>query len=329
VTTRRQFIVTAAAAMASPTVARGQGDNRLRRVGMLMVPNERDADGQERLTAFRQALATSGWTEEKNLKLEIRWTAGDPALVRRFSGELVALAPDVILGQGTPNAAALKSATQTIPIVFAVVNDPVAQGFVASMARPGGNVTGFSFLEYSMVGKSLEMLKQVAPGTVRVAVMFNPETYPYYDVHLHSFEAVARLLSLDLTRAPVRSPADIEAAVASLSQPGSTLLVTPDPYTVVNRRAVIEAAARHRVPANYSFRQHVREGALMSYGADTLEIFRRSAEYVDRILRGAKPADLPVQAPNKYELAFNLKTAGALGLTVPATLLATADEVIE
>jgi putative ABC transport system substrate-binding protein len=331
-TTRRRFLVAAAggAMAALPVAARAQFDDRVRRVGMLMVSGEQDTDGQDRLAAFRQTLATLGWDERRNLKLEVRWTAGDPALVRKFSAELATLAPDVIVGQGTPNTAALKSATRSIPVVFAVVNDPVAQGFVASMSRPGANLTGFSFLEYSTVGKSLEMLKQVVPATVRVAVMFNPETYPYYANHIQSFETVARTLSLDLNAAPVRSPAEIEEVVEKLGrQPGNALLVTPDPFVVVNRRTVIAAAVRHRLPANCSFRQQVREGALMSYGADTLEIFRRSAVYVDRILRGAKPADLPVQAPDKYEVAFNLKTAAALGLTIPATLLATADEVVE
>ena len=230
--------------------------------------------------------------------------------MREYAAELVRLAPDVILSQGTPNVAALKQATTSIPIVFAVVNDPVAQGFIASMAHPGGNITGFSFLEYSMVGKSLEMLKQVVLRVTRVAVMFNPETYPYYDIHLRSFETFARPLSLELTGASIRNPAEIEQAIAKLGrQPSSALLVTPDPFTVVHRGAIIRAAEQHRVPATYSFRQHVQEGALMSYGADTNDIFRRSASYIDRILKGAKPADLPAQAPVKFELAINLKTA--------------------
>jgi putative ABC transport system substrate-binding protein len=214
--------------------------------------------------------------------------------------------------------------------VFAVVNDPVAQRFVASMAHPGGNITGFSFLEYSVVGKSLDMLKHVSPGMIRVGAMFNPETYPYYAIHLRSFETVANTISVELGGAPVQSPAEIEETIAKLSrQPGSALLVLPDPYTTVHRRVIIESAARNRVPACYSFRWQVAEGALMSYGADTQDIFRRAAVYVDRILKGAKPADLPVQAPNKYELAINLKAAAALGLTIPPSLLATAHEVIE
>jgi putative ABC transport system substrate-binding protein len=328
---RRDFIKVAGCSVAIwSDPASAQRSERARRVGVLMAVSERDPVGQQRLSTLRQELAKLGWTEGRNLTLEIRWAAGDPALVRSHAAEFVALAPDLIIAQGTPNVAALKDATLSIPIVFVVVNDPVAQGFVASMARPGGNITGFSFLEYSMVGKSLEMLKQVSPGTARIAVMFNPETYPYYAIHLRSFETVARMLALDLDGLPIRSPAEIEETIARLGQqPGNALLVTPDPYTVVHHRTIIEAAARGRVPASYSFRQQVRQGALMSYGADTQDIFRRSAAYVDRILKGEKPADLPIQAPNRYELAINLKTAAALGLTVPQALLATVDEVIE
>jgi ABC-type uncharacterized transport system substrate-binding protein len=328
---RRKFIsLLGAAAAAWPLAARAQQSQKARRIGALMALGEDDPQSAERVASFRQALADLGWSEARNLKIEWRWTRGDIARVREYSAELVRLAPEVILAQGTPNVAALKQATTSIPIVFAVVNDPVAQGFIASMAHPGGNITGFSFLEYSMVGKSLEMLKQVAPDLARVAVMFNPETYPFYDIHLRSFETVARPLSLALTRAPVRTPAEVEHVIAKLGQQrGSALLVTPDPFTVVHRGAIIRAAAEHRVPATYSFRQHVQEGGLMSYGADTNDIFRRSASYIDRILKGARPADLPAQAPVKFELAINAKAAKALGLNVPQTLLATADEVIE
>jgi putative ABC transport system substrate-binding protein len=302
----------------------------MRRIGVLMAVSERDPFGQQRIAVFRQSLKELGWSEDHNLDIDLRWTAGDPALVRDYTAELVARKPELIVSQGTPNTAALKNATQSLPIVFAVVNDPVAQGVVESMAHPGGNITGFSFLEYSVVGKSFDILKQISPNITRVAVMFNPETYPYYSIHLRSFETVARTLSLELIGAPVRSPADIDETFAKLAQQSRTaMLVTPDPYTVVHRRTIIEAAARNRIPASYSFRQYIAEGALMSYGADTLDIFRRAPVYVDRILKGAKPADLPVQAPNKYELAFNLKAAAALGLMIPPALLATADEVID
>jgi putative ABC transport system substrate-binding protein len=328
---RREFIIfIAGAAAALPVGARAQRAERIRRLGMLMSNSEDDPLAQARVTAFRQALAELGWVEGRNLNIEWRWTGGDIARVREYATELVQLAPDVIVANGTPSVAALKQATTSIPIVFVVVNDPVAQGIIVSMAHPGGNITGFSFLEYSMVGKSLEMLKQVAPGTVRVAIMFNPDTYPYYALHLRSFETVARTLSLQLTAAQVRSSEEIDEVVAKLArQPGSALLITPDPYLVVHRGAVVRAAGQYRVPATYSYRQHVQEGGLMSYGADTVDIFRRSASYIDRILKGTSPADLPAQAPVKFEIAINLKTAKALGLDIPPNLLALADDVIE
>jgi putative ABC transport system substrate-binding protein len=327
---RRKFLATlGGAAAAWPLAVRAQQE-RMRRIGVLMSISEDDPLAQARVATFRQALVELGWTEGRNLTITWRWTGGDIMRVREYATELVQLAPEVILANGTPNVAALQRATTTIPIVFAVVNDPVAQGFIASMAHPGGNITGFSFLEYSMVGKSLEMLKQIAPHIFRVSVMFNPDTYPYYNIHLRSFEAVARMLSLELAAAPIRNAAEIEETIAAMGRwPGTALLVTPDPFTVVHRGAIIQAAEKYRVPANYSYQQHVREGALMSYGADTIDIFRRSASYVDRILKGANPTDLPAQAPVKFEMAINLKTARALGLQIPDKLLALADEVIE
>jgi putative tryptophan/tyrosine transport system substrate-binding protein len=328
---RREFLtLLGGVAAVWPLAARAQQGGQVRRLGVLMASSESDPMGQARIAAFRQALADLGWREGSNLKIEWRWTGGDIERVRDYAAELMRLGPDVIIANGTPSVAAIKHATTTIPIVFTVVNDPVAQGFIASMAHPGGNITGFSFLEYSMVGKSLEMLKQIAPGSVRAAVMFNPHTYPYYDIHLRSFETVAKLLSIELAGAPVRNPAEIEDAVAKLAQrSGSALLVTPDPFMNAHRGTVIRAANQHRVPTTYSYRQHVQEGGLTSYGPDSVDIFARSASYVDRILKGAKPADLPAQAPVKFEMAINLKTAKALGLEVPPTLLALADEVIE
>jgi putative ABC transport system substrate-binding protein len=328
---RRDFItILGGTAVTWPLAARAQQAERVRRLGVLMSNSEDDPLAQARVTAFRQALAELGWTEGRNLKIDWRWTGGDIARVREYAAELVRLAPDIIVANGTPSVAALKQATTSIPIVFVAVNDPVAQGFIASMAHPGSNITGFSFLEYSMVGKSLEMLKQIAPGIVRVAVMFNPDTYPYYNIHLRSFETVARILSLELTGAQVRNPGEIDDAVATLGrQPGSALLVTPDPFMLVHRGAIIRAAAQYRVPATYSYWQHVQEGGLISYGADTIDIFRRSASYIDRILKGTPPADLPAQAPVKFETAINLRTAKALGLDIPTNLLALADEVIE
>jgi putative ABC transport system substrate-binding protein len=328
---RREFIKLASGAAATwPLCAHAQQPGRVRRLGVLMSTNENDPVARSRVAAFREGLAELGWREGNNLAIEWRWTGGDIARTRAYAAELVQLAPDVLLCNGTPATAALKQATTTIPIVFAVVNDPVAQGFISSMAHPGGNITGFSFLEYSMVGKALEMLKRIAPLTTRVAVMFNPDTYPYYEIHLKSFEGVARQLSLDLFAAPARSAAEIDDAIAKLGQrPGSALLVTPDPFLLVHRDAAIKAAAQYRVPASYSYRQNVKEGGLTSYGADATDIFRRSASYIDRILKGTAPADLPAQAPVKFEIAINLKTAKALGLDIPADLISLADEVVE
>jgi putative ABC transport system substrate-binding protein len=328
---RREFItVIGGAAAMWPLAAAAQKAERMRHLGMLMSASEDDPLMQARVVAFREALVELGWTEGRNLTIEWRWTGGDITRVREYANELVQLAPDVIVANGTPNVAALKQATNSIPIVFVVVNDPVAQGIIASMAHPGGNITGFSFLEYSMVGKSLEMLKQAAPAIGRVAIMFNPDTYPYYAIHLRSFETVARTLSLELTAAKVHSSEEIDEVVAKLGQqPRNALLVAPDPYLVVHRSAVVRAAGQYRVPATYSYRQHVQEGGLMSYGADTLDIFKRSASYIDRILKGTSPGDLPAQAPVKFEIAINLKTAKALGLDIPPNLLALADDVIE
>jgi putative ABC transport system substrate-binding protein len=327
---RREFITVIGGAAMWPLAADAQKAERMRRVGVLMSGSKDDPLMQARVAAFRQALVELGWNEGRNLKIEWRWTGGDITRVHEYANELVQFAPDVIVANGTPNVAALKQATNSIPIVFVVVNDPVAQGIIANMAHPGGNITGFSFLEYSMVGKSLEMLKQAAPGIGRVAIMFNPDTYPYYAIHLRSFEAVARTLSLELTAAKIHSSEEIDEVVAKLAQqPGNALLVAPDPYLVVYRSAVIRAAEQYRVPATYSYRQHVQEGGLMSYGADTVDIFKRSASYIDRILKGTSPADLPAQAPVKFEIAINLKTARALGLDIPTNLLALADEVIE
>jgi putative ABC transport system substrate-binding protein len=303
---------------------------RVRRLGVLMSNKEGDPVAVTRVAKFREGLAQLGWREGQNLQIEWRWGGGDIVQTRAHAEQLVQLAPDILLGNGTPAIVALKRATTTIPIVFSVVNDPVAQGIIPSMAHPGGNITGFSFLEYSMVGKSLEMLKRIAPRSTSVAIMFNPETYPYYDIHLKSFATVASKLSLDLSAAPVKSVTEIDAAFAKLGkQPGSTVLVTPDPFMLVNRAAAIRAAAQYRVPASYSYRQIVEEGGLTSYGADAGDIFLRSAGYIDRILKGAAPGDLPAQAPVKFEIAFNVKTAKALGLEIPADLLALADAVVE
>ncbi len=327
---RRDFLRLAAGLAAGLPLAGARSAERAKRLGVLMSNKEGDPVATMRVAKFREGLAQLGWREGQNLQIEWRWGGGDIALTRRYAEELVNLAPDILLGNGTPAAVALKQATTTIPIVFSVVNDPVAQGIISNMAHPGGNITGFSFLEYSMVGKSLEMLKRIAPQSKSVAIMFNPETYPYYDIHLKSFATVASKLSLELSAAPVKSVIEIDAAFAKLGkQPGSTVLVTPDPFMLVNRAAAIKAAAQYRVPASYSYRPIVEEGGLTSYGADAGDIFFRSAGYIDRILKGAAPGDLPAQAPVKFEIAFNVRTAKALGLEIPPDLLALADAVVE
>jgi putative ABC transport system substrate-binding protein len=242
----------------------------------------------------------------------------------------VALALDVIVGQTTPVIGALRRATSSIPIVMAAVNDPVEQGFVSSLAHPGGNITGFMFIDFQMVGKWLEMLKEAAPGISRAALMFNPDTNPHYYVYLHSFEAVPRSVAVEVTAAPVRNTSEVEETIAKLGrEPGGGLIVAADAFNLAHYPLLIRLAQQHRLPAVYAWRASVAQGALMSYGPDVYDLFRRSASYVDRILKGAKPADLPVQQPTKFELAINLKTAKALGLTIPDRVLAIADEVIE
>ena len=327
---RRQFITLLGGAAAWPLAAYAQQPQRIPQIGVLMGVAESDPGGQTRIAAFRQGLADLGWAVGRNIHLEYRWAAGDIDRTRAYAAELVALAPEVLVGNGTPALTALRDATRSIPIVFVVVNDPVGQGFIANLARPGGNITGFSFLEYSMVGKSLELLKQLAPSTHRFAVMFNPETTPHYTVFLRSFETVPPPRPLEIKATPIGTEADIEQAVAQIArEPGGGLIVPPDTFTVVHRGLIIRTAAQHRVPAIFSYRQFVREGALIAYGPDTTDIFQRSASYVDRILKGANPGDLPVQAPNKFELAINVNTARRLGLDLPPTLLGLADEVIE
>jgi putative ABC transport system substrate-binding protein len=303
---------------------------RVRRVAFLHPLAEGDPEVRARIGAFRDGLEALGWSEGRNLQVEHRFTGGDIAQIQAHVRELVSSPPDVIAANGTPLVAALKQATNAIPIVFSVVNDPAGQGFVASLAHPGGNITGFSFVDFPIIGKWLEILKELVPGVSRMMLMYNPQTAPYYAVFLREFGATAAPLAAEISAAPVRTEAEIEgAATAFAREGGGGLIAAPDPFINSHRRLIIALAQRYRFPALFAFSAHVREGGLISYGPEPNDIVRRSASYVDRILKGEKPGDLPVQAPTKYQLVINLKTAKALGLTVPPSLLARADEVIE
>ena len=327
---RREFITLLGGAAAWPLAARAQQPERVRRIGVLMASDKSDALGQARFAAFCQALADLGWTEGRNLRIEVRWSGASNDLIQADAAELVRLAPDVLVGNSTPVLSALRNQTRSIPIIFVVVNDPVSQGFISTLARPGGNITGFTFIELPTIGKSLDLLKQIAPSVIRVGMMFNPEMTGYYTNFLRSFMIESHLMGVELKAAPVRTTAEIETASAVLaSKPGGALLVAPDTFTLVHRELIIRSAQEHSLPATFAYRQFVKEGALMTYGPDTVDIFKRSASYVDRILNGANPADLPAQSPVKYEFAINLNTARSLGLSVPPMLLALADEVIE
>jgi putative ABC transport system substrate-binding protein len=303
----------------------------VRRIGAVIGTAESDPESQARVAALREGLAQCGWTEGRNLRVDYRWAGTDPARIRGFAAELVATAPEVIFAHSTPVTSGLLAATRSIPIVFASVSDPVGDGIVASFARPGGNVTGFTNVEGSIAGKWVEILKELAPAITRVGFLFNPTTAPgggsYF---LRRFEVAAPSFQVQPIAIPVEDATDIERALASLGAGGNGgLIVDSDIFAARNRVAIIAAAARERVPAIYPFALWVADGGLVAYGTDGKDLFRRAASYVDRVLRGEKPANLPVQAPVKFEFAVNLKTARALGLNVPATLLARADEVIE
>ena len=326
---RRDFItLLGGAAVALPFAARAQQGERVRRIVFLHSLAENDPEVQARIAAFGQGLEALGWREKRNVQIEHRFSHGDIARMQVYTAEVVSSAPDLIVATSSPVIAALKQATHTIPIVFSVVNDPVGQGFVASLAHPGGNITGFTFVDFPMIGKWLGILKEFAPGIKRVALMFNPHTAPYYPDFLRELGATPP--SVELSPTPVRDDAEIETAVTALvREPAGGLMVAPDPFINTRRWLIMALAQRHRLPAIYGFRQYVTEGALISYGPNTADIVRRSAAYVDRILKGEKPADLPVQQPTKFDLVINLKTAKALGLEVPWFLQQRADEVIE
>jgi len=328
---RRDFItLLGSAAAVWPLAGHAQDSDRLRRVGMLMSNTASDPLGLSRVSIFRQELQELGWKEGRNLKIEVRWSGGDASRINDYSAELVKFVPDIIVANGSPVLAATEQATRSIPIVFVVVNDPVEQGFIPSMAHPGGNVTGFSFIDFPLFGRSLQLLKQMAPGVTHVGFMFRPADHPHYDTKLKSLAADEQVLPTELVSAPVTSNAEIENQVTKLAaQPGGGLIVPAGTFTLAHRQAILASVAQHGVPAIHSYRAAVVEGGLMSYAPDTVDIFRRCASYVDRILKGEKPADLPAQAPIKFELVLNLKTAKTLGLDLPPTLLALADEVIE
>jgi putative tryptophan/tyrosine transport system substrate-binding protein len=328
---RREFItLLGCSATAWPLAARAQQGERVRRIGVLMggfVAN--DPEGQARVTAFQGSLQGLGWVGGRSAEIEYRW-APTTDLMQTYAKEIVEWQPDVILGQTTPAVGALMRATPTIPIVFVQVNDPVGQGMVQSLSNPGGHVTGFSAFEFSLGSKWLEILKEIAPHVARVAVIFNPKTAPYFGSFLRPLEAAALSVAVESIATSVHDAAEIERGIALFANvPNGGLIVLPDTFTLVNRAQIIALANEHRLPAIYPFRYHAVDGGLVSYGIDTIDLYRRAASYVDRILRGAKPADLPVQQPTKFELAINLKTAKILGLTFPPGLLATADEVIE
>ena len=326
---RREFIsLLGGAAAAWPLAARGQQPGKVYRVGMLTGQPEGDPENAARLAAFRLALGKFGWSEGRNLLIDIRWGAGDPDRMRVLAKELNRLGPDIVVSESTPATAALRQEIPNVPIVFSQVANPVGAGFAASLARPGGNITGFTNFEPSMGGKWLELLKEVAPRVARTAAIFNPETHS--GQYWQSIEAAAPSLAVTFTRAPVRDAAEIERTIEAFARdPNGGLLVMPDSFTLTHRELIVALAERRRLPSIYAFRVFPASGGLLSYGIDQVEIFRRIAAYVDRILRGANPGELPIEGPTKFELAVNLKTAKALGLTVPPTLLARADEVIE
>jgi putative ABC transport system substrate-binding protein len=326
---RREFVTLLGSAAAWPVTARAQQPARMRRIGVLMVGDENDPLAKARVSAFTQALADLGWNNGRNVRIDLRWAGGDTNRSLALAQELVALQPDIILTSGTLATAAVQRETRTIPIVFASVTDPVAQRIVARLDRPSGNVTGFASLEATLGGKWLELLSEIAPGLKRAAIMFNPDA-ALVSAYMPSLETAAPSLKVALIPAPVHSDVEIETAIIAFGRErGGGLVVLPDGFMNVHRAPIISAAARNNVPAIYWNPDFARDGGLLSYGPDPVDIYRRAATYVDRILRGAKPAELPVQLPTKFEMVLNLKTAKALGLAVPPSILLRATEVVE
>jgi putative tryptophan/tyrosine transport system substrate-binding protein len=327
---RREFITLLGGAAAWPLAARAQQTTGMPRIGVLMGYAENDREGQANVAAFQGGLQKLGWTEGRNIRLDTRWAAAEADLMQRFAKELVALQPDLILTQNTPATAAVVQQTRTIPIIFANVSDPVGSGFVAGLPRPGGNVTGLIDIDASMAGKWLGLLKEVAPRVARVAFLFNPVTAPFAEYYVTPFKAAAASFAVEAIAAPVRDTSELASVVAGQArEPDGGLIVMPEAFMNIHRAEVTSLAAHYRLPAVYPRRFFAELGGLLSYGNDQSDNFRRAAGYVDRILKGEKPADLPVQTPTKFELVINLKTAKTLGLTVPFGLLNAADEVIE
>jgi ABC-type uncharacterized transport system substrate-binding protein len=326
---RREFItLLGGAAAALPLAARAQQADRIARIGVLMNLSESDPEAQGLVAAFRDGLAKLGWIDGRNVRLDYRWSAGDFDRIRKYAAELVALAPDVILAYGGSTVGPLQQVSRTVAIVFVEVIDPVGAGFVASLSRPGGNATGFSLFEFGISGKWLELLKQVAPRVTRAVVIRDPSS-PGGGGQLGALQAVAPSFGVEVTPVGLRDAGEIERAIVAARDTNAGLIVTVSPLATVHRELIITLAARHKIPAVYPLRYFATSGGLISYGPERIEPYRRAPSYVDRILKGEKPADLPVQAPTKYELVINLKTAKALGLEAPPTLLARADEVIE
>ena len=327
---RREFITLLGGSAAWPLAARAQHADRMRRVSVLLGLAQQDPEAIDRVKAFRSGMRDLGWIEGRNVQIDYRFAGNNPESINKNVTELVQLAPDVIVANTTRIMAALQPATSVIPIVFVIVNDPVNQGFVSNLAHPGANITGFSAIEADIVGKWISLLSDVKPNLSRVALMFNPDSVPYYDVYVRSFKALPQQTSVEVEAVHVRSAADVELAVAKLGrEPDSGLIAASDTFILAVRGVILKAANQHRVPVISPYRQFVIEGSLMSYGPDTADIFRRTASYVDRVLKGEPPGNLPVQAPVKFELVVSLKTAKALGLSLRESFLQLADEVIE
>jgi len=330
---RREFVALLGAAAAGwPLAARAQQSGKVRRIGVLLGNAERDPQAVAGLAAFNTALQELGWVDGRNIHIDYRFAAADVDRMQTFAKELVILQPDLLVGQTTPVVAALQRETKTIPIVFVIVSDPVGSGFVASLPHPGGNITGFINIEASLSGKWIEMLKEIAPRVTRAALLFNPDTAPYFAFYQQPFDAAARSNGIEPIATPVHTAADIERVIANFGNgPNAGLVVMPDTFMATRPifDLVVSLAARNRVPTIYPYRYMVAAGGLVSYGIDGTDLYRRAPAYIDRILKGAKPAELPVQLPTKFELAINLKAAKALGLDIPPTLLGRADEVIE